>query len=297
MTLKEISIEYGVDSKLLKLYFQAFSNLYGICSLQKAMQIINRQNPKQKLTKEQVLGFADNYIGNWKIVSPDEVYSNVPFTTPMHREIVNKVLVLYNDYDRYDFIRVRQADKDFYIPEKDELLKYAQKEYYEENKYTAAMAQFLEKKMRITDWQIKLQEIIPNLRQDNSDIQDFIDTIGKEFDNFESTQKAIDLYMALHNSTRSMVNRGFSPDEVFHRDNPNGALPKSISFGPGIQKFIQSGEINADELAKGFEAMNIPRDLKESLLSEINKAKQPKIGRNDPCPCGSGKKYKKCCGR
>jgi uncharacterized protein len=21
----------------------------------------------------------------------------------------------------------------------------------------------------------------------------------------------------------------------------------------------------------------------------------PKVGRNDPCPCGSGKKYKKCC--
>jgi preprotein translocase subunit SecA len=26
-----------------------------------------------------------------------------------------------------------------------------------------------------------------------------------------------------------------------------------------------------------------------------NKAK--KIGRNEPCPCGSGKKYKKCCGK
>ncbi len=23
----------------------------------------------------------------------------------------------------------------------------------------------------------------------------------------------------------------------------------------------------------------------------------PKVGRNDPCPCGSGKKYKKCCGK
>jgi uncharacterized protein YecA (UPF0149 family) len=23
---------------------------------------------------------------------------------------------------------------------------------------------------------------------------------------------------------------------------------------------------------------------------------QPKVGRNDPCPCGSGKKYKKCHG-
>ncbi|MBC8391880.1 MAG: SEC-C domain-containing protein, partial [Deltaproteobacteria bacterium] len=21
----------------------------------------------------------------------------------------------------------------------------------------------------------------------------------------------------------------------------------------------------------------------------------PKVGRNDPCPCGSGKKFKKCC--
>ena len=24
---------------------------------------------------------------------------------------------------------------------------------------------------------------------------------------------------------------------------------------------------------------------------------EKKIGRNDPCPCGSGKKYKKCCGQ
>jgi preprotein translocase subunit SecA len=25
--------------------------------------------------------------------------------------------------------------------------------------------------------------------------------------------------------------------------------------------------------------------------------KEAKVGRNDPCPCGSGKKYKHCCGR
>jgi len=36
-------------------------------------------------------------------------------------------------------------------------------------------------------------------------------------------------------------------------------------------------------------------------LNTGNKVQQPvvkkkKIGRNDPCPCGSGKKYKKCCG-
>jgi uncharacterized protein YecA (UPF0149 family) len=25
--------------------------------------------------------------------------------------------------------------------------------------------------------------------------------------------------------------------------------------------------------------------------------KENKVGRNDPCTCGSGKKYKKCCGK
>jgi len=31
-------------------------------------------------------------------------------------------------------------------------------------------------------------------------------------------------------------------------------------------------------------------------IKPIKKA-APKVGRNDPCPCGSGKKYKKCCGK
>ena len=31
--------------------------------------------------------------------------------------------------------------------------------------------------------------------------------------------------------------------------------------------------------------------------SSVTIRKPKKIGRNDPCPCGSGKKYKKCCGR
>ncbi|SHH82854.1 SEC-C metal-binding domain-containing protein [Clostridium grantii] len=43
----------------------------------------------------------------------------------------------------------------------------------------------------------------------------------------------------------------------------------------------------------------------EEKRKEITKAwreskiviKEPKIGRNDPCTCGSGRKYKKCCGK
>ncbi len=38
--------------------------------------------------------------------------------------------------------------------------------------------------------------------------------------------------------------------------------------------------------------MQIIKDFKRSKT--VHKEKEP--GRNDPCPCGSGKKYKKCCG-
>ena len=31
-------------------------------------------------------------------------------------------------------------------------------------------------------------------------------------------------------------------------------------------------------------------------FNEDHRAVSTKVGRNDPCPCGSGKKYKKCCG-
>ncbi|WP_242833746.1 SEC-C metal-binding domain-containing protein [Desulfosporosinus sp. OT] len=33
------------------------------------------------------------------------------------------------------------------------------------------------------------------------------------------------------------------------------------------------------------------------LLPSVQTKYIQKVGRNDPCPCGSGKKYKKCCGR
>ena len=42
-------------------------------------------------------------------------------------------------------------------------------------------------------------------------------------------------------------------------------------------------------------------DLVSEAAEAVEKAKPvragPKVGRNDPCPCGSGKKYKQCCGR
>jgi uncharacterized protein len=45
----------------------------------------------------------------------------------------------------------------------------------------------------------------------------------------------------------------------------------------------------------------LPEDRRKELYKKQKLSntviKGEKIGRNDPCPCGSGKKYKKCCGR
>jgi len=37
------------------------------------------------------------------------------------------------------------------------------------------------------------------------------------------------------------------------------------------------------------------RRFKSALEAEATRITQEKVGRNDPCPCGSGKKFKKCC--
>lgn len=38
------------------------------------------------------------------------------------------------------------------------------------------------------------------------------------------------------------------------------------------------------------------REILKKYMDKDQVQDQPKAGRNDPCPCGSGKKYKKCCG-
>ena len=43
--------------------------------------------------------------------------------------------------------------------------------------------------------------------------------------------------------------------------------------------------------------MNFSGSKKGGEESKARPLKSDKVGRNDPCPCGSGKKYKECCGK
>ncbi|MCI5150636.1 MAG: DUF1186 domain-containing protein [Candidatus Electrothrix sp. MAN1_4] len=78
---------------------------------------------------------------------------------------------------------------------------------------------------------------------------------------------------------------------------------KAVEAFPTIQKAYQDDYV--DLLTCGdLEDVEILLGLREKQKTERSdspsrfsgyKRKEKKIGRNEPCPCGSGKKYKKCC--
>jgi len=60
---------------------------------------------------------------------------------------------------------------------------------------------------------------------------------------------------------------------------------------------LRSGPVpDANEVP---DKMGIPKAMPDTRPNkeETYKRESPKVGRNDPCPCGSGRKYKKCCGK
>ncbi len=72
----------------------------------------------------------------------------------------------------------------------------------------------------------------------------------------------------------------------------------NINFETLYKKMV---EYKADHLYNLPEWKNIFTEEQLKTLFKGQKSsttfvREPKIERNDPCPCGSGKKYKKCCG-
>jgi hypothetical protein len=80
---------------------------------------------------------------------------------------------------------------------------------------------------------------------------------GLVFDDPEQSKDFLNLIVSAKNNTRILENKGYTPEELYN-----------------INK--------KEQLSK-------PQEL------TINTPRKP--GPNEPCPCGSGRKYKKCCGR
>ena len=69
-----------------------------------------------------------------------------------------------------------------------------------------------------------------------------------------------------------------------------------------VQRQSSANITNASLDSSLMSAMNVEGENSAPKSNQTEKAKPvvndgPKVGRNDPCPCGSGKKYKQCCGK
>jgi preprotein translocase subunit SecA len=70
------------------------------------------------------------------------------------------------------------------------------------------------------------------------------------------------------------------------------SLPMHL-LAPQLDGDQSGGSAPADESRRPAES----GEPEASIQLAPQKREMPKVGRNDPCPCGSGKKFKSCCGR
>lgn len=162
----------------------------------------------------------------------------------------------FDDFDQADYLLEHQADKPRYIPEKNEFLKYVIEDYVDSSHL----------------W----------------DVRRFMwEVFGYCKDTSESYEEVRD-YIIYGDGIREL-------GAILDRHN------LIFSDEKQLQEFI-----NLIMLAKNNTRIwenngYTPSEL-HGILSERNKnivkfptLQSPKFGRNDPCPCGSGRKYKKCC--
>ena len=89
--------------------------------------------------------------------------------------------------------------------------------------------------------------------------------------------------------------RGDNPEAAEVRQPPPRRAPQvtlSAQQAPPPSPF---GAIGSGNAAAPPEAPRPARTGGDDVIKQV-KREEPKVGRNDPCPCGSGKKYKKCHG-
>lgn len=70
-----------------------------------------------------------------------------------------------------------------------------------------------------------------------------------------------------------------------------GMIMDALNQSPELKKAKEK----LDDVVDTQEQKQVMELLAQFKEAHIPKVKEHKIGRNDPCPCGSGKKYKNCC--
>jgi len=103
---------------------------------------------------------------------------------------------------------------------------------------------------------------------------------------------------------------GWSDHHRFNESGEGYARAEEILLAGCARESLRDKIDLADRLAELYEEMDMPAkseqfeairnelidvELKNSPFHKTEPTRVAKVGRNEPCPCGSGKKYKKCC--
>lgn len=275
-TLKTKYRQLGLPEETVELlhkYFSAFAHLYGVLPLKDAYKIINRQNP-EIISFEKLYEFS-NIVKRerqyYYIVDMDELWDDVS-PTPENREIVAEDLLAVSDEYYYELAKM-QRGKPLFIPEKDKLLKYEDEYYYEKTPSAIALEQFFIKTKKLTKEKLLDAMSTVTFSLNSSDSMDTVyENLSWSNISF-SLDEAItfgNLFTEMNNNFRMQFNRGYTPNEL------SKLLPKA-------NKTPQTKSALFSKLAKP--------------VGTSSEQKPKTIARNAPCPCGSGKKYKRCCGK
>ena len=228
-SLKDYYSRIGLDNKKIKLvkrYFLAFVNLYGIIPLRKAFEIIMEQNPGD-FTVESLLAFIHNCKYNrldYRICSPDEFYEDAKDLTPLDDELLHISFLEMEDYDDYYETVESQHDKPYYIPEKDELLKYADDFYVCRGKQLDDLVDFLEENAKTFNPQMSMREVAEEYMfsihiqaRPEPEIDSLLHYLLPPSSRKEATdflEKLLPYIIKLTSNTRLLVNRGYTPAEM-----------------------------------------------------------------------------------
>ena len=307
---REIPLK-DTTSRLLRKYFNAMANLYGIIPLHKAKEIVFSLSPKL-VTEDEFLAFAEiarHECEGYYILGGDELYTDVKHTKPLDREIID-VTLIGESIDLFMETKRSQQKKPYYVPDKKHLLEYDDPFYCEDTPEKAALRRFMEERVGLSGDKLEdaFDDLLYGVRSVSSSVEGVLSHFDKRNIRFRSDRdmnRFVELYSKFSNTTRMPCNRGYTPDEMMQMTPPEERF-KSLSLGPNIRKSLQTGEMDIEDFRKQILTMELPSEaMRFDLLKQLadikpsapQPEKQKKVGRNDPCPCGSGKKYKRCCGK
>ena len=133
-------------------------------------------------------------------------------------------------------------------------------------------------------------------------IEDIPQEISEEFEKVITLQ-VVDNYWMEHINTMSHLRegihlRGYAQEDPLRAYTMEGfELFDSMlqKIDKDISIFLLKAEIRHNVERKAVSKKQITNESDDTAKRTPKKSK--KVGRNDPCPCGSGRKYKQCCGK